>query len=285
MKETGIFDLRLQPLQRLSEHIARHPACESKRILIIQVISSISLLVRLILHSLPDGYAFRVDLSDLCQSCSLFLRSRPFEHSQSICNGNCRFVILFVANRSPLGELFGVTDLSRRQKRLHNSDINLNGNSSSQQHAIETNKIKRQKSSKHRRLPESYSLLSLPSLFSSSTLTNDSSITLIASANPIFLATKRTLPDETAADADDEKDIRDESINATRCHRYHHQLSSSSHHRLKEQNITSEDDDEELLLRNHHGMMDFMDRVSRLSCMRVEINDFSLDLLANLRCL
>lgn len=68
MKAIGIFDLRLQPLQRLSEHIARHPACESKRILIIQVISSISLLVRLILHSLPDGYAFRVDLSDLFQS-------------------------------------------------------------------------------------------------------------------------------------------------------------------------------------------------------------------------
>lgn len=169
-----------------------------------------------------------------------------------------------------------MTDLSRRQKRLHNSDINLNGTNSSHQHSIETNKIKRQKSNKHRKLPESSSLLSLPSLFSSSTLTNDSSITLIASANPIFLAAKRTLPDETAADADDEKDIRDESINATRCHRYHHQLSSSSHHRLKEQNITSEDDDEELLLRNHHGMMDFMDRVSRRSFMRVEIADLSL---------
>ena len=76
---------------------------------------------------------------------------------------------------------------------------------------------------------------------------------------------KRNNADETAADADDEKDIRDESILTNRFHRYHHQLSTSSHHRLKEQTIiTSEDDDEELLLRNHRGMMDFMDRVSQL---------------------
>jgi hypothetical protein len=138
---------------------------------------------------------------------------------------------------------------------LHNSDINLNVNNTSHQYLIDTNKFKRQKSNKYRKSAESSSLLSLPSLFSSSTLTNDSTMTLIPN-------TKRILPDETAGDADDEKDIRDESINVNRYHRYHHQLSTTSHHRLKEQSVTSEDDDEELLLRNHHGMMDFMDRVS-----------------------
>lgn len=87
-------------------------------------------------------------------------------------------------------------------------------------------------------------------------------MTLTGSLNPTFFSTKRTFADETAADADDEKDLRDESVLTGRCHRYIHQLSSSSHHhRLKEQTMTSEDDDEELLMRNHRGMMDFMDRV------------------------
>lgn len=162
-----------------------------------------------------------------------------------------------------LGEIFQGTDLARRQKRLHNSDINLNVNNSSHSQTIDTNKIKRQKSMKSRKLPESFSLLSLPSLFSSSTLTNDSTMTLVNSATMMFLPTKRTTTDETAGDADDEKDVRDESINANRLHRYHHQLSSASQQRLKDQNLTSEDDDEDLLMRNHHGMMDFMDRVNR----------------------
>ncbi len=87
-------------------------------------------------------------------------------------------------------------------------------------------------------------------------MTNESSITLVGNTNQSLLSTKRTLPDETAGDADDEKDIRDESIDTNRYHRYHY--------RMKQQSITSEDDDEELLLRNHHGMMDFMDRVSLL---------------------
>jgi len=89
-------------------------------------------------------------------------------------------------------------------------------------------------------------------------------MTLVASTNQLLLSTtKRILTDETAGDADDEKDIRDESINTNRHHRYHHQLSTTSNCRLQQQNLTSEDDDdEELLLRNHHGMMDFMDRVS-----------------------
>jgi hypothetical protein len=77
-------------------------------------------------------------------------------------------------------------------------------------------------------------------------------MTLIPNTN-----SKRILTDETAADADDEKDLRDESIHINRHHRYHHQ---SIHYRLN-QNLTSEDDDEELLSRNHDGMMDFMDRV------------------------
>ena len=81
-------------------------------------------------------------------------------------------------------------------------------------------------------------------------------MTLVASAH-----SKRILTDETAADADDEKEIPDESIHCNRHYRYHHQLSTSSHYRLNHQSLTSEDDDEELLSRNHHGMMDFMDRV------------------------
>jgi hypothetical protein len=83
-------------------------------------------------------------------------------------------------------------------------------------------------------------------------------MTLIANTNN----SKRILTDETAGDADDEKDIRDESVHINRHHRYYHQLSTSSHYRLKQHSMTSEDDDEELLLRNHHGMMDFMDRVN-----------------------
>jgi hypothetical protein len=75
---------------------------------------------------------------------------------------------------------------------------------------------------------------------------------------------KQIFTDETAADADDEKDVRDESVHISRHHRYHHQLSATSLYRFNQQSMTSEDDDDddELLLRNHHGMMDFMDRVS-----------------------
>ncbi len=130
---------------------------------------------------------------------------------------------------------------------MHNSDINLNVNNPSHYYS------KRQKSHKYRKSTESSSILSLPSLFSSTTLTSDSTMTLIPN--------KRILTDETAADADDEKDIRDESIHINRHHRYYHQLSTASHYRMN-QSLTSEDDDEELLSRNHHGMMDFMDRVS-----------------------
>ena len=169
-----------------------------------------------------------------------------------------------IVSHSPisfLGELFGASDLSRRQKRLHNSDINLNVNNPSHMYTIDTSKSKRQKSNRYRKPADSPSLLSLPSVFSSSTLTNDSSMTLIDSANQILFSTKRTRPDETAGDADDEKDTRDESIDAHRYYRYHHQFSTTSHHRLQEQNVTSEDDDDELLSRNHLGMVDFMDRV------------------------
>jgi hypothetical protein len=156
---------------------------------------------------------------------------------------------------SESGEFLNYDDFLRRQKRLHSSDINLNINNSSHHRSlIDPNKSKRQKSTKHRLLPESSSLLSLPSLFSSSTLTNESSITLVSSANQSLLSTKRTLPDETAGDADDEKDVRDESVDTNRYHRYHH--------RIKQHSLTSEEDDEGLLLRNHRGMMDFMDRVS-----------------------
>ncbi|CAF4050504.1 unnamed protein product [Rotaria sordida] len=173
------------------------------------------------------------------------LSFRPFEHSQSICNG----------------ELFCSDSLSRRQKRLHNSDINLNVNKTFHHYLIDTNKFKRQKSNKYRKSIESSSLLSLPSSFSSTTLTNDSSTTLISSTNQLLLLpSKRILNEETAGDADDEKDIRDETININRSHRYYHQLSTTSHYRFNQENLTSEDDDEELLLRNHHGMMDFMDR-------------------------
>ncbi len=115
-----------------------------------------------------------------------------------------------------------------------------------------TNKFKRQKSNRYRVLPESLSLLSLPSL---SILTNESSCTLVSSTNQSLLSNKRTLPDETAGDADDEKDIRDELIKNNRSHRYHH--------RIKQQSMTSEEEDDEILSRNHHGMMDFMDRVSQ----------------------
>ncbi|UJR37944.1 hypothetical protein I4U23_030629 [Adineta vaga] len=167
--------------------------------------------------------------------------TRPLEHSQSMCND----------------EFFCSDDLSRRQKRLHNSDINLNINNTSPHNTLDTNRFKRQKSNRYRKATESSSLLSLPSLFSSTTLTNDSTMTLTSSTNQLFLSTKRIFTDETAGDADDEKDIRDESIHANRHHRYHHQLSTT---RLKQQNMTSEDDDEELLLRNHRGMIDFMDR-------------------------
>ena len=149
----------------------------------------------------------------------------------------------------------------RRQKCLHKSDVNLNVNKVSHHYSIDVNKFKRQKSNKCRKSSKSSSLLSLPSLFSSATLTNDSSATLVTSDNQLLLSAKRTLTEETAADADDEKDVPDESINANRHHRCHHQLSTNSHYRFKQQHWTSEDDDE-LLLINHHGMMDFMDRVN-----------------------
>jgi hypothetical protein len=152
-----------------------------------------------------------------------------------------------------LGELFYSGDLSRRQKRLHNSDINLNVNNPSYYNS------KRQKPNKYRKSTENSSILSLPSLFSSTTLTNDSTMTLI----PNITSSKRVTPDEAALDADDEKDLRDESTHASRHHRYHHQLSTSGHYRFN-QSLTSEDDDdddEELLPRNHHGIIDFMDRV------------------------
>ncbi len=113
----------------------------------------------------------------------------------------------------------------------------------------DSNKSKRQKSNKYRVLPESSSLISIPS-----TLTNESSITLIGSVNQL---TKRLVPDETGGDADDEKDLRDELIDIDRYYRYHH--------RMKEQSITSEEEDDEVVLsKNHRGMMDFMDRVSFL---------------------
>ncbi|CAF3402161.1 unnamed protein product [Rotaria socialis] len=177
---------------------------------------------------------------------------RPFEHSQSVCNG----------------DIFNSDDFTRRQKYLHNSDINLNVNNASRHYYADINKFKRQKSNKYRKSIESPSILSLPSFFSSTTPFNDSSKTLIASTNRLFLPKKRILTDETAADADDEKDLRDESININRQHRYHHQLSTTSQYRLNQQNLTSEedeeddddDDDDERLLRNHHGMIDFMDR-------------------------
>ncbi|CAF0923481.1 unnamed protein product [Rotaria sp. Silwood1] len=169
---------------------------------------------------------------------------RPFEHSQSICND----------------EIFCSDDLLRRQKRLHNSDINLNVNKTFYHYLMDTNKFKRQKSNKYRKSTGSSSLLSLPSSFSSTTLTNDSSMTLITSTNQLLLPSKQMLTEETAGDADDEKDIRDETVNTNRPHRYYHQLSTTSHYRLNQQNLTSEDDDEELLLRNHRGMIDFMDR-------------------------
>ena len=101
-------------------------------------------------------------------------------------------------------------------------------------------------------MPESLSLLSLPSF---SILTNESSSTLINSTNQSLLSNnKRSLPDENAGDADDEKDIRDESVNTNRLHRYHH--------RMQHQSMTSEDEDDEILSRSHHDMMDFMDQVS-----------------------
>ena len=149
-----------------------------------------------------------------------------------------------------LGELFDSSgDLSRRQKRLHNSDINLNVNNLSHYYP------KRQKSNKYRKSTESSSILSLPSLFSSTTLTSDSTMTLIPNSS-----SKKMIPDETEIDADDEKEFRNESSHTSRHHRYHQQLSTSTQYRL-DQSLTSEDDDEELLSGNHHGIMDFMDRV------------------------
>jgi hypothetical protein len=75
---------------------------------------------------------------------------------------------------------------------------------------------------------------------------------------------KQLLTDETAGDADDEKDIRDESVDINRQHRYYHQLSATSLFRFNQQSLTSEDDDDDddLLLSDDHGMMDFMDRVN-----------------------
>ncbi|CAF4768601.1 unnamed protein product [Rotaria sp. Silwood1] len=103
---------------------------------------------------------------------------------------------------------------------------------------------------------ERSSLLSLPSLFSATTLNGSTNQLLL-------LSSKRIFSEETAGDADDKKkDIRDESIHTNRHHGHHHQLSTTSCYRFKQQNLTSEDGYEELLLRNHRGMMNFMNRIS-----------------------
>ncbi|CAF1121133.1 unnamed protein product [Rotaria sordida] len=193
----------------------------------------------------------------LCQYCKNFEilikrqqnlpneTKRSFEHSQSICND----------------EICNSDEFLRRQKSLHNSDINLNVNNSLYHRSSnDSTKLKRQKSNKYRTSIDSSSLLSLPSLFSSSILTNESSMTLIGNTNQSLLSIKKPLTDETVEDADDEKDIRDDLINANRYHRYHRQLSITSHHRIKQQSLTSEEDDAELLLPNHREMVDFMDR-------------------------
>ncbi|CAF1137260.1 unnamed protein product [Adineta steineri] len=186
----------------------------------------------------------------LCQCCKDFeLLTKNFQYEQSLINETKRpsEYTQSISN----GEISNSGDSLRRQKRLNNSDLNLNGNTNSSYHrsSNDTHKLKRQKSNKYRVLPESSSLLSLPSLFSSSTLTNDSPITLVTNVNQSM---KRLLPDETAGDADDEL------FDITRYHRYHH--------RMKEQSLTSDEEeeeeegDEEVLSRNHRGMMDFMDR-------------------------
>ncbi|CAF1366277.1 unnamed protein product, partial [Adineta ricciae] len=183
---------------------------------------------------------------------------RPIEHSQSMCNRKLNTnPLVETCSLFQLDEFLGSDHLVQRQKRLHNSDINLNINHVTPLTTVDAHRFKRQKSNRYRKSTESSSLLSLPALFSSTALTNDSTMTLTPSPNQLFLSTKRIFTDEAAADADDEKDIRDESTDNTRPHRYYHQLSAS---RLKQQNITSEDDDEELLLTNHRGMIDFMDR-------------------------
>ena len=93
---------------------------------------------------------------------------------------------------------------------------------------------------------------------------------------------KPFLTDETGGDADDEKDIRDESVDINRQHRYYHQLSATSLYRFNQQSLTSEDDDDDdLLLGDDHAMMDFMDRVN-LNFSEVLI---SFPFLANLRCI
>ncbi|UJR08302.1 hypothetical protein I4U23_012573 [Adineta vaga] len=153
---------------------------------------------------------------------------RPIEHSNSIANG----------------EIFHSSNVLRRQKRLNNSDVNLNVNNNSfHRSSNDFTKLKRQKSNKHRHLPDSSSLLSLPSLFSSSTLTNDSSVALFTNVNQSM---KRFLPEETGGDTDDE------SIDINRYYRYQQ--------RMKEENMTSDDEGDDVLSKNHPGMMDFMDR-------------------------
>ena len=141
-----------------------------------------------------------------------------------------------------LGEIFLTNDLLRRQKRLNNSDVNLNVNNNSASHRLsnDSNKVKRQKSTKARVLLESSSLLSLPSAFFSSTLTNESAMTLVGSVNQ---SGKRLLPDETGGDADDE------SIDINRYYRYN------------QRNVTSDEEGDDVLGKNHSGIMDFMDRV------------------------
>ncbi|CAF1081580.1 unnamed protein product [Adineta ricciae] len=150
---------------------------------------------------------------------------KPIEHSHSISNG----------------EIFLTNDLLRRQKRLNNSDVNLNVNNNSSSHRLsnDSNKVRRQKSTKARVLLESSSLLSLPSAFFSSTLTNESAMTLVGSVNQ---SGKRLLPDETGGDADDE------SIDINRYYRYN------------QQNVTSDEEGDDVLGKNHSGIMDFMDR-------------------------
>ncbi|CAF3968819.1 unnamed protein product [Rotaria sp. Silwood2] len=171
----------------------------------------------------------------------------------------CQEVIQFLCQYCKNFEI-----LIKKQQNIPNetkSDIYLNVNNSSHHRSSnDSTKLKRQKSNKYRTSIDSSSLLSLPSLFSTSTLTNESSMTLIGSTNQSLLSIKKPLTDETVEDADDEKDVCDDLINANRYHRYHRQLSITSHHRIKQQSLTSEEDDEELLLRNHRGMVDFMDR-------------------------
>ncbi|CAF1289636.1 unnamed protein product [Adineta steineri] len=102
----------------------------------------------------------------LCQCCKDFeLLTKNFQYEQSLINETKRpsEYTQSISN----GEISNSGDSLRRQKRLNNSDLNLNGNTNSSYHrsSNDTHKLKRQKSNKYRVLPESSSLLSLPSFF------------------------------------------------------------------------------------------------------------------------